>query len=80
MEAVRRVRQDLRQGVVGLRLRPPTAVVVPRGGKAQRQEAYQAQANQAQEARANQAQEAQANQAQAAQAQATSTSMLWQPL
>ena len=68
MEAVRRVRQDLRQGV---RLRPPTAVVVPRG-KAQRQDAYQAQANQAQEARANQAQ--------AAQARATSTSMLWQPL
>ena len=74
MEAVRRVRQDLRQGVgvrqrVGVRL---PAVVVPRG-KAQRQEAYQAQA------RANQAQEAQ-DQAAQGQAQATSTSMLWQPL
>ena len=65
----------MRQGV-----RPITAVVVHRGGKAQRQEAYQA--NQAQEAQANQAQEAQANQAKEAQANQaqTSTSMVWQPL
>ena len=63
--AVRRVRQDLRQGVG---VRPTTAVV----GRAKAHQAQEAQAHQAQEAQANQAQEAQANQA--------STSMLWQPL
>ncbi len=65
MEAVRRVRQDLRKEV-----RSTTAVV----GRAKAHQAQEAQAHQAQEAQANQAQEAQANQAQ------TSTSMLWQPL